>query len=60
MATICLSSVTPILFLAALNEMIEPTACWGNEHSDAMVYLSAVSVFLGMLIGDKLAESFLR
>jgi len=60
MGTMCLSSVAPILFLATLNEMIDPAACWGRDHSSAMLYLSAASVFLGMLIGDKLAEYFLR
>jgi len=57
---ICLSGIIPILTLALLNEMIDPTACWANDYADVMPYLSGASVAFGIMVGDKMLRTFIK
>tara|TARA_R100001591_G_C4258992_1_gene159212 strand:+ start:273 stop:482 length:210 start_codon:yes stop_codon:yes gene_type:complete len=60
LTVICFSGVTPILILAFLNEVIDPTACWANDHASIMPYLSGASVAFGIMVGDRMLKTFIK
>lgn len=57
---VCFSGVTPILVLALLNDIIDPTACWAKDYANVMPYLSGASVAFGIMIGDKMLKTFVK
>ena len=60
LGTMSLTSVTPILTLATLNNFIEPNACWANDYAGVMPYLCGASVAFGIVVGDKMLRAFLK
>jgi len=54
LSTVMLTSISPMLALMGINEMVAPHTCWAQDYSEIMPFVSGASVVFGVIVAEKL------